>query len=473
MSSKNNADNFDEILSSILNSSQEKNKEENRDGVIADVPSYKDELNKYDVANESTTDDDLEASRVFDINAFNANKNSEVSGDTNVFSLGKLQPKPNVDPVEETEDDGEPQSRPAKKNKKRKRRRANYSAYGGIVLATLVLCCAIIIALFGIVVGRDVLGIDTGEYETYTIYIPEGSTTTDIADILYREGIIYYPDVFSAVAKIMNADGNMYPGDLDVVVNMSYADLIDSLMIPREAKETVTVTFPEGITVYEAALKLEENGICDAQEFIFEFNSSAFGYEFENHVSSSSLKFYKYEGYLFPDTYEFYLGDSTYNIVRRIKQRTNEMLTPEIITRCNELGYTLDEMITLASIVQLESWNFEDMKTIASVFHNRLDNPEVFPKLQSDTTYSYIDDVIKANTSIEFDEMYNAYDTYTCNGLPVGAICNPGMDAINAVLYPNETEYYYFCADISTGETFFAVTHEEHLANLERAGIEI
>ncbi|MBQ8623503.1 MAG: endolytic transglycosylase MltG [Oscillospiraceae bacterium] len=455
----NNADNFDEILSSILDSSAQKSKEENREGVIADIPSYKDELEKY--ANTSIIDTELSKEL--------ADNDSLVSGNTNVFMFSKPEESmPSDEPVV-TDRHNEVPSKP--RAKKKKRRRANYSAYGGLVLATLVLCCAIIIALFGIVVGRDVLGIDTGEFEKYTIYIPEGSTTTDIANILYDEGIIYYTDVFRVFAKLKSADGNMYPGDIDVAVNMSYSDLIDSLMIPREAKETVTVTFPEGITLYAAALKLEESGICDAQEFIFEFNSSVFGYDFEKHVGSSSMKLYKYEGYLFPDTYEFYLGDSTHNIVRKIKQRTDEMISAEVIKRCSELGYTLDEMITLASIVQLESWNFEDMKTIASVFHNRLNNPEVFPKLQSDTTYSYINDVIKVVSSIESQEMYNAYDTYTCNGLPVGAICNPGMDAINAVLYPDETEYYYFCADLFTRETFFAATYEEHLDNLKKAGL--
>ena len=475
MSSKNKNDSFDDILSSILDSSQERNKNDNREGIIAQVPSYQDELNKYDIDSSDDvleSDSDMEASRAFDFEEFKAyaDKNDLLSGDTNVFTVNRSKSADADEPLEPDTSINRPQK---KMNKKKKRRRANYSAYGGIVLATLVLCCSIIIALFGIVVGRDVLGIDTGEYESYTIYIPEGSTTSDIADILYREGIIFYPEVFNAVAKIMNADGNMYPGDLEVIENMSYADIIDSLMIAREAKATVTITFTEGITLYEAALKLEESGICDAQEFIFEFNKGVFGHEYENHVSSSSLKFYKFEGYLFPDTYEFYLGDSTHNIVKRIRQRTDEMLTDEVIARCNELGYTLDEMITLASIVQLESGNFDDMKTIASVFHNRLNNPEVFPKLQSDTTYSYINNVIKANSSIDFDQMYDAYDTYTCNGLPVGAICNPGMDAINAVLYPDDTGYYYFCADLTTRETFFAVTYDEHKENCKKADLSV
>lgn len=459
MTSKKNNDNFDEILSSILDSTSEKNKQENREGIISEVPSYKDELEKYSPSDIESTSN-IELINDESIEDF-AEKTISMSGNTSVYNFNKQTGSvSNEEPIIEK----------AHKPKKRKRRRYNYSAYGGVVLATLVICCALIISLFGIVVGRDVLGIDTGEYESFTIYIPQGSSTSEIADILYNEGIIYYTEVFEVIAKLN--DSVMYPGDLEVVENMSYFDIISSLMEMREAKETVTITFPEGITLYAAAQKLEEAGICSAKDFIFEFNSSVFGYEFEKHVSSASMKFYKYEGYLFPDTYEFYTDDSTYNIVRRIKQITNEKLSAEVIARCNELGYTLDQMITLASLVQLESWNFEDMSNIASVFHNRLNNPEVYPKLQSDTTYSYINDVIKVNSSIESQEMYDAYDTYTCNGLPIGPICNPGMDAINAVLNPSATEYYYFCADITTGETFFATTYDEHLENLELAGIE-
>ena len=91
--------------------------------------------------------------------------------------------------------------------------------------------------------------------------------------------------------------------------------------------------------------------------------------------------------------------------------------------------------------------------------------------MQSDTTYSYIENVIKNVLSVEYQEMYDAYDSYTCVGLPVGAICNPGLDAINAVLYPNDTDYYYFCSDLSTGETYYAMTYDEHLDNCERAGL--
>ena len=202
------------------------------------------------------------------------------------------------------------------KPKKKKRRKRNYTAYGGIVIATLVLCVSILLSLFIIVVGRDVLGIESSGVE-FTIYVPSGSTTDDIAQQLYDEGVIQYKDVFKLISKVKGADGSMYPGDLNVAYNMSYSDIIDSLMESREAKQTAPVTFPEGITLLSAGKLLEENNICTADEFIYTFNSTVFGFEFEKYVSSSSLKLYKYEGYLFPDTYEFYVGDSAYNVVKR------------------------------------------------------------------------------------------------------------------------------------------------------------
>ena len=356
------------------------------------------------------------------------------------------------------------------KPKKKKRRKRNYTAYGGIVIATLVLCVSILLSLFIIVVGRDVLGIESSGVE-FTIYVPSGSTSDDIAQQLYDEGVIQYKDVFKLISKVKGADGSMYPGDLNVAYNMSYSDIIDSLMESREAKQTATVTFPEGITLLSAGKLLEENNICTADEFIYTFNSTVFGFEFEKYVSSSSLKLYKYEGYLFPDTYEFYVGDSAYNVVKKIKTRTNEILNADTIKLAVERGFTIDQVVTLASIVQREAGNIEQMATIASVFENRLARPDEFPKLQSDTTYSYIDDVIKKVLTIEYQDMYDAYDTYTCVGLPIGAICNPGKDAIDAVLNPDDTGYYYFCSNLETKETFFATTNEEHEENKKKAGL--
>lgn len=398
-----------------------------------------------------------------------------LSGDDNVgfpddgaTSVFKFDEPINVSKYDPNKHSEEAQSKA--KPKKKKRRKRNYTAYGGIVIATLVLCVSVLLSLFIIVVGRDVLGIESAGVE-FTIYVPSGSTTDDIAQQLYDEGVIQYKNVFKLFSRLKKADGNMYPGDLDVAYNMSYSDIIDNLMISREAKQTATVTFPEGITLLSAGRILEENNICTADEFIYTFNSTVFGFEFEKYVSSSSLKLYKYEGYMFPDTYEFYVGDSAYNVVKKIKSRTNEILNADVIKLAAERGFTIDQVVTLASIVQREAGDIEQMPAIASVFENRLAKPDEFPRLQSDTTYSYIDDVIKKVMTIEYQDMYDAYDTYTCVGLPIGAICNPGKDAIDAVLNPDDTGYYYFCSNLETKETFFAITNDEHEENKKKAGL--
>lgn len=398
-----------------------------------------------------------------------------LSGDDNVgfpddgaTSVFKFDEPINISKYDPNKRSEEAQSKA--KPKKKKRRKRNYTAYGGIVIATLVLCVSVLLSLFIIVVGRDVLGIESAGVE-FTIYVPSGSTTDDIAQQLYDEGVIQYKNVFKLFSRLKKADGNMYPGDLDVAYNMSYSDIIDNLMISREAKQTATVTFPEGITLLSAGRLLEENNICTADEFIYTFNSTVFGFEFEKYVSSSSLKLYKYEGYMFPDTYEFYIGDSAYNVVKKIKSRTNEILNADVIKLAAERGFTIDQVVTLASIVQREAGDIEQMPAIASVFENRLAKPDEFPRLQSDTTYSYIDDVIKKVMTIEYQDMYDAYDTYTCVGLPIGAICNPGKDAIDAVLNPDDTGYYYFCSNLETKETFFAITNDEHEENKKKAGL--
>ena len=127
----------------------------------------------------------------------------------------------------------------------------------------------------------------------------------------------------------------------------------------------------------------------------------------------------------------------------------------------------LDKLITLASMVQGEASKKEYMRKVSAVFQNRLRENAIFPKLQSDPTRKYADDVIAANLDINNETMITAYNTYKGNGLPPGAINNPGKDAIEAVLYPDpDTTIFYFNSNINTGETYFAHTLDEHNSNL-------
>ena len=455
---------FDEYLASILNKSSDK-PEDTPAG--AETPSE-----GSPVATETPSEDKVleqllteTVSEEETITDF-AEKTIRLSGATKSYTTPLI-----------TEAASEPAPQPVRKQRKKRIRRANYSAYGGIVLATLVLCCSILISLFVIVVGRDFLGIDTNNNE-FTLYIQENWGISTISDYLYENGVIEYPQLFTQYAKLVVGDGSVYPGDINVKPSMSYADIIESLTEMRAAHSTVRVTFVEGCTIDDAARILEENGVCSAEDFIFAFNTNVYGLDFESHVGSSGMKFYKYEGYLFPDTYEFYVedenytGDSVYNIVKKIKEHTAEILNEDVIKQCRDMGYTLEEVVTMASLLQLESGVHDEMKKVASVFYNRLNNPSLYPRLQSDTTYRYINNVIKAGTSIDFQDMYDAYDTYVCNGLPVGPICNPGADAIDAALHPDDTPYFYFCSNLETREFFYAETYAEQLENQKLAGLE-
>ena len=359
--------------------------------------------------------------------------------------------------------------REAKRKKKRRRNKNVGRVYGVLIMLTIIIVTSVTLSVGIIAVGKDMLGIE-GTETLHPFTIPEGATTAEIAEDLYEAGIIKYPKAFVYFSRLSDADAGYKAGEHEVSSAMAYEALIAELSgLAGEELVTVDVMFPEGISIYEAAKKLEEANVCEAQKFLYYFNMANYGYDFEQHLPKtvSKLKFCKMEGYLFPDTYTFYEEMEPDDVCRKIYMNFNKKITDEHFARMDELGITLDEMITLASIVQEEAAYKKDMKDVASVFWNRLNNPAEFTRLQSDPTSKYVEEIIKPNIELEDELVYEAYDTYICTGLPAGAIGNPGMDAIEAVLYPNDTNYYYFYANVQTGVTYFATTLEEHYANEE------
>ena len=141
-------------------------------------------------------------------------------------------------------------------------------------------------------------------------------------------------------------------------------------------------------------------------------------------------------------------------------------MTPERYAKMESLGLSLDELITFASVVQKEAANTDTMLYVASVFWNRLRNADVFPLLQSDPTSNYAE-FVKSKMDVYDKTIVDSYDTYVSPGLPPGAICNPGIEAIDAVLENVESNYFYFIANIYTGQTYFSETLEEHNAYQE------
>lgn len=239
-----------------------------------------------------------------------------------------------------------------------------------------------------------------------------------------------------------------------------------------QAPNTVTVTFPEGYCAVQIARKLEESGVCSAADFMTEVNNVeayAVTYSFLDGLDAQN-KAFALEGYIFPDTYEFYKSEGASLALSRFLKNFDKKLTEEYKARAEELGYSVDEVVILASIIQKEAGLKDEMTKVSAVFQNRLKSPD-YPRLQSDVTINYVNDYVYGSPYLtqdtsKYGELYN---TYKCKDLPAGAICNPGKSAIESVLYPADTNYFFFVTD-SDNNYYYAETYKEHLKNCKICG---
>lgn len=387
--------------------------------------------------------------------------------DEEIFSANEDYPEDSeTEEYYEDDDYSEPPPPPVRKasgKKKKKKKRKRSRLPGVIILTTFIFAVSVCLSLVIIAFGRDMLGIGKSD-STHLIVIPEGATTAEISELLKDENIIKSPKCFQMFSRLRKSDSSYIAGEHFVRPNMAYETIINELTTIEEEKEqaTVEVTFPEGCTIFDAAQILEQNGVCAAEDFIFYFNSGGLGFEFENRLpSDTSLKFYRMEGYLFPDTYFFYENMEPEQVCQKIYLNFDNKMTPERYAKMESLGLSLDELITFASVVQKEAANTDTMLYVASVFWNRLRNSADFPLLQSDPTSNYAE-FVKKKMDVYDKTIVDSYDTYVSPGLPPGAICNPGIEAIDAVLENVESNYFYFIANIYTGQTYFSETLEEH-----------
>ncbi len=232
---------------------------------------------------------------------------------------------------------------------------------------------------------------------------------------------------------------------------------------------TAKITFIEGITLTEAFKLLEENKVCSYDALMNAAQNYAFAdYKVYGDIPVDENRCFKLEGYLFPDTYDFFLDEAPESVIGRFLANSDVKITDEMRARAQELGYTMDEIITIASIIQAEGAFESDAATIAGIIYNRLEDGM---RLEMDSTYFYVEDDIASLVGEDNIEKYKAiYNTYECFSLPQGPVCNPGMFAINAALYPEETDYYYFCHD-REGNTYYARSYSVHLENCRKAGL--
>ncbi len=234
------------------------------------------------------------------------------------------------------------------------------------------------------------------------------------------------------------------------------------------APKTVRITFPEGTSLSKIFDTLESKGVAKQKDLFDTMSTYDFSsYSLISSIAPSAQRCFLLEGYLFPNTYEFYTNEKPQDAIGRLLKVAEKKITAELKNRASELGYSMDQMITLASIIQKEVHDSSQLKKVSSVFHNRL---KAGQKLQSDVTITYVEGCIKPYITGDINRYNSFYNTYKCPALPAGPITNPGTAAINAALYPEETEYLYFVTD-KAGNYYYAKTYEEHLANCETAGV--
>ena len=364
----------------------------------------------------------------------------------------------------------EPKSAP-KQPKKKKKIQKKYRVGRALLMTLLCVALSVYLAKFFLSSFEDLTGVilfgdQSGREKQMQVEIPKGASVEEITDILAESGAVTEPLAFRAYLWLKKEDGFL-PGSYQLTGKMDYNDIIYALQMGDQRTDVVDIMFPEGATSLDIANKLEENGVCDADEFLAALNKRTYNYTFVENIPTDELRFYDLEGYLFPNTHQFFVGESVDSVVNRFLKDFSTQITDEMRTRMNELNLTLDETLILASIIQKEASDPDEMKNISEVFHNRLRNSDTYPNLQSDPTIFYVERVIKQKIGLTNQEMYDAYNTYVCSGLPVAPICNPGIDAIKAALYPanHEIDYFYFVTD-DEGKYYYAATLADHNYNI-------
>ncbi len=361
-----------------------------------------------------------------------------------------------------------------------KKRMALYSTTFYVSLA-LVVVFTIILSVVGIKCVNDALALSASD-EEIEVTIPDDVTTNEAIDILVdndlidvgwfgklfaafrgyeKEGVYYY--TVGGEKKLQPYVGGTYYLSSSMGIEGMLNILLDN---SASSEQTVSITFPEGYTIAQIVKRLKDYEVLtDEKKFI---NASNYDYKYSFLDSENNGMPLKLEGYLFPDTYDMYIGESASSIVKRFLENFDEKWTDQYAKRAEELGFTTSEILTIASIIQKEAANAEQMPGISSVIHNRLKNSSYYPMLQCDSTELYVSkhltDLLGKNKAENYTDLY---DTAICLGLPEGPICNPGIDAINAALYPSETNYMYFCHDKS-GKVYYAATDYEHQQNIQK-----
>ena len=327
--------------------------------------------------------------------------------------------------------------------------------------------CLILIILLGISIyyiidiSNDIRGTDI-KGEEVTLEIISGDTASSVTEKLKELGLIKYEDIFKFLSRMESLERNIQIGTYVINEGSSYQEIFDLLKSNTTYRESIRITFTEGCEVQDIFNTLVANGIGNLDRYEQVAKGWDFGYDFLPEIGSEN----RLEGFLYPDTYDFFLDEKEESVIKRFLDNFNTKMTEAgLWEKISQKGETVYDTLILASIIEKESQYTPELARISSVFHNRLEKRMM---LQSDATVNYILDKEDRYSSISSSTMAidSPYNTYKYYGLTPTPICNPSIQSITAAIEPEDTNYLYFCAK-GDGSHVFAFTYEEHLKNVK------
>lgn len=335
-------------------------------------------------------------------------------------------------------------------------------------------CCFIIagiLASIALSCINDVLAINRDSETVVEVVLPNDANTDIAIDVLDDAGLIKNKLFCKMFIKAMGyTDKNYLPGVYYLSESMGVEKMISRFKTSSTRGAVISITIPEGYTIDQIFERLEKNGVCTSAALYKTIDEVDFSseYDFIKDISNTQNRYHVLEGYMFPATYEFQQGADPAAVIRTFLNEFNKRWTEDFAARAAELSMTTDDVIRLASIIEKEAYGEKQFTLVSSVLHNRLNRSGLYPTLDCDSTTGYVTKTIADRLSSARAEAYLPYyNTYECPGLPASAICNPGIDAIKAALYPDTTQYYFFAHDKNM-EIYMAKTSDEHNANLAK-----
>ncbi len=335
---------------------------------------------------------------------------------------------------------------------KTKKKSKSHSGIKTVIWVVSIIAVSVALAFGVIFVTADYLGIGFGRGKDCVIEIEKGTSVKKIANQLSDCGAVKMPILFRVYSKLKHFEGKYKYGVYEFNNELGYSGLAEMLTSEGAKADTARVTIPEMANIDDIAKLLDEAGVCKKNDFLYEVRNGKFDFDFVKEIPADEV-YYRLEGYLFPETYDFYSYDSkecAHLAVYKMLSTLDERIKP-FREEIKNSKYSFHELMSMASLVELEAGGSpSEMPNVASVFFNRLKSKD-FATLGSSPTrkYPYGGD---------------RYNTYVCKGLPVGPLCSPSINSIKATLYPTKDfDYYYFVTDAKMN-FYYNKTLKEHNA---------